>query len=99
MGQRMPQGAPTQAPPAEGGEGGGVGEIIQTIGQGLTMLVEGLTQAGAPPEVVEAFGAALEAFTAGAEALQGGGQQAQGAAPMEAGGAQVAPAGNMQTRG
>lgn len=86
---------PEQAP----AQGGGIEEMIQTIGQGLQMLVEGLGQAGAPPEVVEPFTAALEAFSAGAQALQGGGGQPSGAAPMEAGAAQAAPAGNMQMRG
>lgn len=79
--------------------GGGVGEMINQLGQGLTMLVEGLGKAGAPPEIVEPFSAALEAFTAGAQALQSGGAPSQGAAAPEAGGAQAAPAGNMQMRG
>lgn len=81
-----------------GAGGGGLPEMINQLGQGLTMLVEGLGKAGAPPEVVEPFAAALEAFTAGAQNLQGGGQ-AQGAAAPEAGGAQATPAGNMQMRG
>jgi hypothetical protein len=74
-------------------------KMFEMVGQGLTQIVEGLGQAGAPPEVIEPFGAALEAYTAGYEALQGGGQKAQGAAPMEAGGAQVQPSGSQQMRG
>lgn len=74
-------------------------QMVQQIGEGLTTLVDGLSKAGAPPEIIEPFAASLEAFTAGADSLSGAGQPQQGAAPMEAGGAQAVPAGSNQVRG
>ncbi len=87
-------------PDAAGDGGGDPMQALQQIGEGLTMVVESLTQQKAPQEIIAPFQASLEAFTAGYQAIQGGGgQEPQGASTMEAGGAQVAPSGNNQMRG
>lgn len=95
----QPQEAPAEQAPQEEGGDGQMGKMINMIGQGLTMLTEGLQKAGAPEQVVAPFGAALQAFTQGVQALQGGGggeQQAQQPAPMEGGGRGVPANQNMR---
>lgn len=74
-------------------------QLFQMVGQGLTRIVDGLGQSGAPKEILAPFEAALEAYTAGFQAIQGGGKQVGGAAPMEAGAAETAPSGSMRMRG
>ncbi len=88
-------------PQEQEGGGGDLGALINTIGQGLTSLAEGLAKAGAPEELVAGAGQLLEGFTQFAQALSGGGAPAPGPtgpAPME-GGTSGVPAGDPRMRG
>lgn len=82
--------APAQAP----AEGGGAGDALASLGDGLSSLVEAMGQdQGVPPEAMQAFQASLEAYQAGMAALQGGGgaQPQQGATTPEQGASNAMP--------
>jgi hypothetical protein len=70
-GQMPPQGSPAPEQPAEGG---GAQEALNSLGEGLSTIVEAMGQDPAiPDEAKQAFQASLEAYKAGMQAMSGGG--------------------------
>lgn len=78
MAEMMPQGQEM-----EGQEQGQVGMIIETVGQGLTALNEGLAQSNAPDEAKQLIAQALESFMRVVEIMGGGGGSAPQCQPMQ----------------
>lgn len=83
----------------EGGQGG-LPELINQIGQGLTDLASGLQQAGAPKELVQGAAQILQAYTQYVQQLSQGAQGGEPSGPQSMeGGAQGVPAGDPRMRG
>lgn len=79
----MPQGQEMEG--QEQQDQGQVGMIIETVGQGLTALNDGLAQSNAPDEAKQLIAQALESFMRVVEIMGGGagGQQMPQEQPMQ----------------
>lgn len=104
MAAPQPGQAPQEAAPAQGAQqdpqesqeqGGGIGEIINDIGQGLMRLQQGLSQSPALKQEADMASQLLEGFKQLVSALSqedGAPQGGSGVVPPEAGAQQVRPA-------
>ena len=70
-----PEGAPAQTAPGTEVQGGGLEEGLKSLSDGTKALLDGLTQAGAPKEIVQLAQQAAQALDGIMQAMGGGEEQ------------------------